>query len=239
MSVFKSLKGTFQTVQQDIVDGLRALTSLDSTLRHERLKHLREEGISLDAGADLLYRYQKDWADIQNYTAESAKQAEKVDSMISTLFNKCEKRWEWLCHLEQEAAGLSALVVTLNSLTSVIESLQQDFEAVEEELDQLENVCEEQTMEKEKASHLAQLSAYRKAKESECLAVKGKLWAMLREKAKEKEVHRSHVLHERQEVFQNAFIHDMDFYRAHGHVERLPSGTEFPKVSSLSEIHID
>lgn len=48
----------------------------------------------------------------------------------------------------------------------------------------------------------------------------GKLWAMLREKAKEKEVHRSHVLHERQEVFQNAFIHDMDFYRAHGHVER-------------------
>lgn len=64
-------------------------------------------------------------------------------------------------------------VYVFNIFLSCTESLQQDFEAVEEELDQLENVCEEQTMEKEKASHLAQLGAYRKAKESECLAVKG------------------------------------------------------------------
>ena len=52
-------------------------------------------------------------------------------------------------------------------------SLQQDFQAVEAELDKLQNVCEEEELEREKDSHLAQLAAYKKSKMAEAYTVKG------------------------------------------------------------------
>ncbi|KAK7505774.1 hypothetical protein BaRGS_00003045 [Batillaria attramentaria] len=239
MSVFKTLKGTFQNVQQDIVDGLKALTSLDSAPRHERYKQLKAEGISLDAGADLLLRYQKEWSDIQSYTTESAKKAEEIDSVVGGLFARCEKQWTVASQLEEEAATLPNILSTINNIKQLMGSLQQDFQAVEEELDRLENICEEQALVKAKASHMAQLADYRKNKEAEAHGVKAKLWAMLRERAREMDAKKSHALIERQEAFQDAFSSDMDYYRTHGRPDRLPSGAEFPKVSSLSDITIE
>lgn len=237
--MLKSLKGTFQNVQQDIVDGLRALTSLDSAPRHERYKQLRAEGISLDAGADLLYRYQKEWADIQSFTTESAKRAEEVDTVVSGVFTRCERQWTMASQLEEEAATLPKILTTLQDIKQLIGSLQEDFRAVEEELDQLENLSEEQALEKEKASHMAQLVLYRKVKEEEAHKVKEKLWKILKDGAREVDARKSHALMERQEAFQDAFSSDMDYYRTHGHTDRLPSGAEFPKVSSLSDITIE
>ncbi|KAK7114508.1 dysbindin-A-like [Littorina saxatilis] len=239
MSVLKSLKGTFQNVQQDIVDSFRALTSLDTTPRHEKIKQLRAEGINLDAGADLLFRYQKDWSEMQNYTADSAKKAEEVDGMVNQIFTNYKRQWDAACQLEEEATALPTIVSTLKDMIELVGSLHQDFEAVEGELDKLLNICEEEALEREKESHVKQLAVYKKKKEAEAFAVKGKLWSMLKERAKEVDTRKSHAMKERQEAFMDAFTSDMDYYRTHGHPDRLPSATEFPKVSSLSEITIE
>ena len=54
-------------------------------------------------------------------------------------------------------------------------SLQADFQAVEEELDKLQNICEEEALEREKESHMTQLAVYKKKKEAEAFSVKGGL----------------------------------------------------------------
>ena len=53
-------------------------------------------------------------------------------------------------------------------------SLQKDFQAVEEELDKLQNICEEEVLEHEKKSQMSQLVAYKKKKEADAFSVKGK-----------------------------------------------------------------
>ncbi|KAL8564218.1 hypothetical protein ACOMHN_017486 [Nucella lapillus] len=473
MSVLKSLKGTFQNVQQDIVDGFRALTSLESSPRHEKVKRLQADGRSLDCGADLLYRYQKEWSELHNYTADTAKKAEGVDSTVTDMFTRYSTCWESACQLEEAMAALPAFTSTLTDMARLMESschnvlmtrpvcsvwaesscrnvlttrpvcsvwaesschnvlmtrpvcsvwaesscrnvlttrpvcsvwaesschnvlmtrpvcsvwaesschnvlmtrpvcsvwaesschnvlmtrpvcsvwaelschnvlmtrpvcsvwaesschnvlmtrpvcsvwaessyhnvlmtrpvcsvwaesschnvlmtrpvcsvwaesschnvlmtrpvcsvwaesschnvlmtrpvcsvwaesLQQGFQQLEVDLERLENMCEEEALHREKASHLQQLTTYTKAKNAEAFSVKAKLWNSLKERSKEAETKKSHAMKERQEAFLAAFDSDMDYYRKHGHTDKLPSVTEFPKVSSLSEISID
>ncbi|XP_076449844.1 dysbindin-A-like [Babylonia areolata] len=239
MSVFRSLKGTFQNVQQDIVDGFRALTSLDSSPRHEKVKQLRVDGKSLDCGADLLYRYQREWSELHNYTADTAKKAEEVDGAVTDLFSRYTTRWEATSQLEEEVSTLPAFVSSVDDMIQLIDSLQTDFQRLEAELEKLENLCEEEEMERRKMSHMKQLSAYKKAKNAEAFSVKAKLWNLLKERSKEVEIRKSHAMKERQEAFLDAFTSDMEYYRKHGHTDKLPSVTDFPKVSSLSEISID
>lgn len=239
MSVLKSLKGTFHNVQQDIVDGFRALTSLESSPRHEKVKRLQAHGITLDCGADILYRYQKEWSELHNYTADTAKKAEDVDNAITDMFTRHSARWESACQLEEQITALPAFTSTVSDMIELMDSLQADFQKLEEEMDRLQNLCEEETMEKEKISHVKQLAAYKKAKNAEAFSVKAKLWNLLKEKSKEAETKKSHDMKERQEAFLDAFASDMEYYRKHGRTDKLPSVSEFPKVSSLSEISIE
>ena len=50
--------------------------------------------------------------------------------------------------------------------------------------------------------------------DSFCLA--GKLWNLLKDRAKELETRKSHSIKERQEALMDAFASDMDYYRTHG-----------------------
>ena len=60
------------------------------------------------------------------------------------------------------------------------DSLQEDFQAVEVELDKLQNICEEEALEREKQSHMSQLAAYKKQKEVESFSVKGDFFVCLK-----------------------------------------------------------
>ena len=44
----------------------------------------------------------------------------------------------------------------------------------------------------------------------------GKLWNLLKDRAKELETRKSHSMKERQEALMDAFASDMDYYRTHG-----------------------
>ncbi|XP_076470051.1 uncharacterized protein LOC143300335 [Babylonia areolata] len=189
MSLLKSLKGTFQNVQQDIMDGFRALGAQDAATGHSKLLQ-----VDAEAGADLLYRYQKDWSGLQCHTTESAQKAEEVDRRVRELFTEWDRRRLSASRLEQEAAMLPTIAYTLTDMLAIIESLSEDFRAVEEELERLEDVREEEWVRREQQSHHCQLAAYAKTRRAEAEAVRGKLWKRLKAKSKEAESLRHGVL---------------------------------------------
>ncbi|XP_071092458.1 dysbindin-like [Haliotis cracherodii] len=240
MSVLESIKGTFHSVQQDIFDGLKALTSLDAQPRIDILRRLRTDGVSLDAGADLLNKYQRTWKELQTYTSHTAKKAEEVDGEISQLYSKWNRQVDTVSQLEEEVSELPDVVTLIKKLTTDLGYIRRDCEGVEGALERLENVIDELEQQKNMKAHLAQLATYKKKKMEEVQKVKVQMAKSHARAMQECDRRRQADLKERQEAFGEAFTEDMDFYKTHGHTEQLKvSDIPMPKVSSLSDITID
>ncbi|XP_005109975.2 dysbindin protein homolog [Aplysia californica] len=237
MSVFKKLKGTFQNAQQDFVDGLRALTSLDGQPRHEQLKDIRARQINLDAGADLLHSYQRAWAEMQVETKDSARRAEEVRLMMLPMFKVWDEHTEIMARLEEEVRHIPNIVTSLQQSQDLLDALRKDFAVAEKAMDMLENLCEEMEQKDQCAKEMQKLSKYRNKKTMEAQKVKVELAQTHAKKMVELESAKRESLQERAEAFTSAFEQDVDYYKVHGHPDRVP--TEFPKVTSLSDIEIE
>ncbi|BFZ19479.1 hypothetical protein BsWGS_22518 [Bradybaena similaris] len=237
MSVLKKLKGTFQHAQQDFVDGLRSLTSLDNNSRHDPLHSFKAREISLDTGADLLHCYQKNWSSIQTETRESAKKAEEASALMTPLLKIWEKHAESLSHLEQEVKAIPSILTMLTQLHTLLDGLSQSFIEAGRGLDILEDLCEEQEFHRKCLEEQRKLAMYKVQKEGEAERVKVELAQAHAKKMVEMEAAKRKSLQERADAFTSAFQNDLEFYRAHGHPGKLP--VELPKVASLSEIVLD
>ncbi|GFR69765.1 dysbindin-like [Elysia marginata] len=237
MSVLKKLRGTFQSAQQDIVEGLRALTSLDSQPRLDYLRAVKARDIDLDVGGDLLYNYQKLWNLIQTDTKESAAKAAEVNKLMAPMSKTWTRQAESINQLEEEVRSIPTLLTTLNQLQQLLDGLRQDFVAAEKGLDMLENMCEEQEHRKRIVEEEGKLAAYTIQREKEFEKLKVDLAHRHASKMAKVESAKRAQLQERAEAFTSAFKEDLEFYRTHGRPDRIP--TEFPKVSSLSDIEID
>ncbi|GFO07017.1 hypothetical protein PoB_003352200 [Plakobranchus ocellatus] len=237
MSVFKKLKGTFQNVQQDIVDGLRALTTLDSQPLSDQLKGVQTRDVNLNVGGDLLYNYQRLWNLIQTDTKESAAKASEASKLLAPMFKTWTKQAEGVQQLEEEVKHIPTLLSTLGQLQELIDGLRKDFMAAEKGLDMLENLCEEQEHKKLILEEENKLARYTLQREKEFERLKVDLAQRHARKMVQVESTKRAQLQERAEAFTSAFKEDLEFYRTHGRPDRLQ--TDFPKVSSLSEIDID
>ncbi|KAK6174612.1 hypothetical protein SNE40_017852 [Patella caerulea] len=238
MSVLKGLKGTIKGVQQDIVDGLKALTSFETHPKSETLKRLRGDGICLDAGADLLQRYHLSWIEIDSFTKQSAKKAEIIDKEIFTVFKKWEKEAEVMRNLEDSIKELPELLQVIEQLTEKLVVLKNDFTRVEEAMERLEDVCDEEEIQKQITLHNKQLLQYKQQKQQDAERVKVELARNHARRMQELEKNRNEKLQERHEAFDEAFSSDLSFYKQHGRTEKL-SLPEISKVSSLSDINIE
>lgn len=236
--VFKKLKGTFQNAQQDIVEGLRALTtSLDAQPRHEQLKDIRTRQISLDAGADLLHSYQKVWSEMQMNTKESAKKAEEVRVMMQPLFKMWDDHTDTVTKLEEEVKAIPNVIASLKESQNLLDSLRQDFVVAEKAMDMLENLCEEMEQQALCRKEEQRMAKYRTASVNNAQRFKVKLAQSHARKIAEVDTAKRASLQDRAEAFTSAFQEDVNYYKTHGHPDR--ASTEFPKVTSLSEIEIE
>ncbi|CAG5131598.1 unnamed protein product [Candidula unifasciata] len=232
MSVFKKLKGSFQTAQQDIVDGIRALTSTDSQSRNVSSKQ-----INLDAGADLLYRFQTNWSLIYHGTSESAQSAEEVAGLLTSVLTVWDKYAESVTNFEQETRKVSGVFATLAQLHALLDGLQQDFLIAEKQLNMLEDICEEQDFRNRCLKEQKSLAVYKAKKESEVEKLKVDFAQLHARKMAEIESVKKMNLQERAEAFMSAFQEDVNYYHTHGHHDRLPVKTFL--VPSLSKIELD
>ncbi|XP_041376215.1 dysbindin-A-like [Gigantopelta aegis] len=240
MNVFEKVKGKFQNVQQDLYDGLKALTSLDSQPRHGMLRQLHTDGVNLDAGADLLNKYQNTWKELQDNTVENAQKAENVDCQIGLLFVRWDRQLETMGRLETEVKELPSVLSMISQLTNTLGYVEERCKMLEAALERFEDVCEEELMQRERVSHVLQLANYKRQRNEEVEKIKAQLSKAHTKTMQSIERQRLSKLKEREQVFSEAFSQDINYYQTHGRIEKLTmTNILLPKVSSLSEITLD
>lgn len=227
MSVFETLKA-----------GLKTFTSRDSS--NETTAHDSKTSFNLDAGADLLQRYQLIWKELHENTEQNARQAEEVDVSINNLFVEYDRKNEVLGKLHESVKSLPLILSELQSLTDVLATLDEEYDHVESALIQLENICEKQELQNAKLVDSKKLAAYRNRKMDDLEKLKVQLAKDHMKSVQKLEKHKQKELKERQETFQSAFDQDVDFYRTHGRFERLSvSSSDSGKKADLGDIVVD
>lgn len=227
MSVFQSIKGTFAA-------GLKSITSRD--VKEEKFQHVKS-GVCLDAGADLLNRYQNTWRELHQDAEENATLAENVDSEITQLFVTIDRQTDLLSQLHTTVADLPVILNKLQELTDVLASLDEEYENVEVALVRLEDMCEEQELAQAKMYDAQKLATYTHRKSEELQKIKVEFAKDHAKKMEGYEKHRQTKLKERQEVFEQQFNNDLDYFKSHGRLERLStSSNDSSKKTDLADI---
>lgn len=235
MSVLEAIKDRFQTVQQDLSAGISLIKGHDAVVPPTKTN---TDNVNYDAGADLLYKYQKVWKDVQTANEENAKKAEAADREIQILYGDIKKNCNNLTGFYREVKSLPSFLSVLQNLTDLLASLEESCDTVEAALVQLEDLGEQLELKQHKTSHLQQLEKYKKKKDDELRKMKEQMsqeHAVLVEKLEKK---KQEVLRERSETFEEAFQDDLHFYKTHGHTERI-MGKDRAKNLDLGDITLD
>ncbi|GAB1599353.1 dysbindin protein homolog [Argonauta hians] len=236
MSVFEVIKDKFHTVQQDLSAGINLIKNQESLTPVKKVKPV--DHVNYDAGADLLYKYQLLWKDIQKVNEENAKKAESLDREIQIIYGDIKKNCNNLTGFYREVKSLPSFLGVLQNLTDLLASLEESCDSVESALVRLENVSETQELKQHMQSHTDQLSNYRRRKEEELKRLAAQKNIRFTTEAESKTKQTQDVQRERSETFEEAFQNDLDYYRTHGYMNRLPNG-EGSKNLDLSDITLE
>ncbi|KAK3589110.1 hypothetical protein CHS0354_017452 [Potamilus streckersoni] len=238
MSIFKNIKGTLQSVQQDLSAGLGLFSSSkDKSAVRSSSHYLSAPSprVNFEAGADLLNKYQNVWKELHKYCEENGKKAEDVDIQIGSLYIQYDRSLEVFSKLHEELANLPVMLQKLQEVTDTLAQVEEEYDKVEVALIRLQNVCEEEELQKAKISHDLQLKAYREKRFKELNKVKVQIAKEHVQKVQAFEKKHQTQLKERQVVFQEVFEHDIEQYKKHGKIERLPSTPESEKKLDLED----
>ncbi|XP_064598993.1 dysbindin-like [Liolophura sinensis] len=238
MSVFKNIKGTIQSVQQDISTSIKSLTT-STKEKDVAVRTAKSHGVNLDAGADLLHRYQENWKELNKQAEENASKAEDLAILIGSLYVRYSGQSESLTQLKEETSTLPTVLQQLQDLTNQIAKVEELCEQVEAAEIHLENICEVQEFKRAQATHHQQLAAYKEMKQRDVEKFKVSLAQQHAKNIKSRDMKRQTQLKERQSIFQEAFDKDINYYRTFGHTERQPSVENEVAERKLAEIKIE
>ncbi|XP_013420814.1 dysbindin-like [Lingula anatina] len=239
MSVFKSIKGTLQSVQNDISAGFKSLREgAQSGVATELKKLSLQDNVNYDAGADILNMYQQHWSSIHLASEENAKKAQQCDETITSLYQLCQRQSDLMSQLNLELSHLPKLVQDIELISRKIASLSSQFEDVEKLLVSLEQVCEQQELERSKLNHRYQLALYKEKKKADLEQMKVKLAGEHVVRVRDYELSCQLRMKERQEAYEQAFEEEMEYYKTYGQMQRQPSSDSGQPVD-LAEVSIE
>uniref|UniRef100_A0AAQ6A712 Dysbindin n=1 Tax=Amphiprion ocellaris TaxID=80972 RepID=A0AAQ6A712_AMPOC len=133
-----------------------------------------------------------------------------------------EKRRTALIQLLEQLKSLPAFVSELDAITANIAHLEGDFEEMESRLVYLETLCSQCEQQTVKQHHINQLEVYKKQKRYEVILLVNFIFELNSEhahKVAELEQAMQQKLKERQKVYEEAFIQDMEQYRSTGYLQ--------------------
>lgn len=238
MSLFKSLKGTFQSVQHDLSAGLKSLSTPERSTTQIQ-KHSAPALVNYDAGADLLQKHHLIWEDLYKYTDETARKAQDADIDIGKLYIYYDRQSEVLTRFHEQCASFPVIINQLQEITDLLAAVDEECDKVEAALVYLENICEEQDLLRNKQAHQKQLAAYKHKKAQELERTRIKLAKEHAQKVESVNKKRKSLLTERQSAYEEQFSQDVDFYKKHGKPGRLPSTPESEKKLDLADVEIE
>ncbi|XP_059478146.1 dysbindin protein homolog [Neocloeon triangulifer] len=235
--MFGSIRDKLQNVQEGISASFRLLT-VSEVPRKSKSSPSRNK-INLNAGAELLDKYQTDWKELHEISEENAKNAEVVDQLIEGLHKSVSKQWTDIGNLCKVLNEVPNLIIRVQDLMDDVNNLKHTFEDVEHSLLAFEDLVETQALQEEQLEHRFQLAMYKEKKLAELEDCRKKLEQDYSEKLKQHDEQQKKVLMERQAAFQKVFSEDMTEFKKSGHIPKLEVRGQFEKEVSLEEVDLD
>lgn len=236
--MFENFKERLQTVQQDFTSGIKTLGDKSKETKVKRRSRLEDSPPQFSAGVELLSRYEDTWVLLHKRAKDSAKAAEAVDGEVVMLSAHWERRKATQGELQDQLHQLPAFLGDLENITARIAHLEGDFEEMESRLQYLESLCAQCEQQRFKQHHVTQLENYKKKKRRELESLKGELDAEHAQKVFELEHATQQKLKERQKIYEEAFVQDMEHYLSTGYLQlREPAGAQVP-VDVLEQMQV-
>lgn len=193
---------------------------------------------NLNAGAELLHHYQKQWESLHRKTEANSQLSGEVAKLVTELSSSANRR-------SKVMNDFVALTSTLPQINEAIDLVAEDLKTLEKQITEAENLLTDLQDKKEKEAldrleldQKYQLALYKEKRARQTEELKVKLALEHAEKVKVYEKQQQAILKERQKVFQAAFEEELDFYKKHGKIEKKLS-EETPGTPKLEEIEVE
>lgn len=230
--MFGSFRDKIQSVQEGITASFHRISSGESS------RPVEYRTVNLNAGADILQRYQTEWQDGHQLAEENAAKAQAIDEVIGSLHVTFEKQWTGITQLNTTMAAIPQVISSTQTLMEQLGNLQELFDEVEHNLLQLEDVVETQEHQERQLDHRFQLAMYKEKKLQELERVRERLVKEYGEKMANYERRQCQTLKERQDTFGQVFQEDLEQFKQSGKLPVTPIKSVQPGPS-LEEVTLD
>lgn len=231
MSALNSFVAKVTNVQNDISKSFKNWSNRTRIVQ----KGACLENVNLDAGADILQKYQDNWAKISKASVDNAKKAQVIDDDIKKIFISIKEQHDTMKTLNSLLEGLPHISNSLNITLEKIDFLGETLHTVEKMLINLENIAEVEEIHNNKLYHEQQLAIYKTKKNDEVEHIKIAQSQKHAVKLSVYERQMQALVQEKQKAFDEMFKDDMKSYENTGHViVRSVSNDSHVDISEIS-----
>lgn len=234
--MFDSLRDKFEKVQEGITASFFGLTVAEPV---PDTKTVQVSERNINAGANILCKYQTDWKELHKIAEENASHAQSLDSTIGDLHKNVDKQWNLMMKLSSSLQTLPHLIANSNNLLEEISRLQNVVEDVEMSLLCLTDIVEMQLLQEHQLESRFRLAMHREKKLADLNNVKARLCTEHADKLCKYEKIIEAKQKERQEVFSQAFQEDIMQYKESGTVQHNKRPTVQGPVLEEIELNED
>ncbi|XP_048576389.1 dysbindin [Nematostella vectensis] len=250
--MFGNFRERFQTVRHDVTQGWKSIADKaksvnktivrNTTLITDELVVLEGEdqcfSCELEAGSEILSKYQKDWVDLHEASSSCAQEAENVDQKINNALKRTTELRNVITILHGELERLPDIIKQVQDASASVDAISSQTEVLEGLLLDLEEVCENLDLERRKTGQRLNMIVMQQTKLDNLEKLKEDLEIEHELKNQKKEFLERQESVEKQKVYEDAFIEQMNYYIQFGHTEE-PISTLSEAGSSLADIKLD
>ncbi|KAH8301149.1 hypothetical protein KR018_003809 [Drosophila ironensis] len=198
-----------------------------SSSRSSNLSLSLTEGIpphlNVAAGCSLLAKYEDDWQQIHVANEENAARAATIANQIAGVQQRASNQRKTVSELNSNLAGIPSLIAQLQDSTRTLKSLEEMGRQLEEELEKLEDLCEECELQEFMLEQQFQLSRHKQKKLNDLEQYRQKIAIQHQTRIQDHEQRLLQLQRERQAVFDDAFRSDMEEYKQRGQLTKIQS----------------
>lgn len=191
---------------------------------------------NLEAGSEILSKYQREWAQIHGTSLECTKRAQNADQIISEFSRRCSDLHTTMTAFHSELAQLPEVIKSIETAKADIDAIGGQMEVLDNCMVDLEEVCELLDLERRKAAQERKLSMLKHNREDDLELLKEELQTEKeRKEVKLQQLERQASI-EKQQVYEDAFLEQMNYYIQHGKTEEPISMLHHRSTGSLDDI---
>lgn len=249
--MFGNLKDRFYGVQHDLTQGLRSISSKAKSANQRLVRKaaftIAEDvkvnsndqcfDCNLEAGSEIIVKFYKNWSEMHWKGRDIAQEAEEVDKVILDILKKCTSLDCAITSFHQELSFLPDVIQNIDIATESIENIHSQIDVFEQLIDEYEDVAVENILERRKAKETRILDRYVEHLEVEYNKLAGEFHAKKSIEEEETQKLERQASIERQKVYEDVFLEEMQHYIIHGSTEKPIVGSR--SSQSLDDITLD